>query len=216
MFTAYTETDAWQAYEQQHYSEAVQIWMQLMSHARDVRTHLSCQHGYALTLMAQKQFREAEAIVQELYEQSGEGRYLHLLGQIALDCERLDLARIHFLAEQTCLSPQDSLNRSLNANALAWIALKQQNLEVAAQYARLSLDYAAKTHHLPTLSTAYQLLGDVFSARRDRPLAAEYYEAAQLALAEQALPPAGFESRLREFLLSHPELYCLNTEDTVY
>ncbi len=203
--TLYTMIDAWTAFEQKNYQLAGHIWLSLMAASEDAETHCRIQLGYALVLIAQRQFREATALLNELYEITGDSICLHQLGYTARESGNLDLARTHFMAEQACLPYNNYLALAVNAYELGMIALEQNKLSVAFHYARRSVEYAQQAKDPIAEGYAYHLLGEVRQSLKDPEKAQDCYEACQQALARLPQPLAlqNLDLRVTDLLL-HP------------
>lgn len=200
--TLYTMLDAWAAFEQKNYQLAAHIWLSLLAASEDVETHCRIQLGYALVLIAQRQFRDANAILNELYEITSDSICLHQLGYAAREAGNLDLARTHFMAEQACLAFNDYLALSVNAYELGRVALEQAKLSVAFHYARRSVDLAQQAQDPIAEAYAYHLLGEVRQSLKDPEKAQDCYEACHQALARLPRPPLqDLDLRLTDLLL---------------
>lgn len=201
--------DAWDAYEAGDYQQAARIWLALMARAQDVATHCDYQSGYCLVLMAQRQFQQALALCEEIYEITGQGIWLHHLGCLCKKTGRLASARSHFVAEQTLLKPSEHLALGFNAYQLAALAFEQGKLSLAFHYIRLSLEYARKSQNALAQCYAFGLFGRIRLALKDPEKAQDCYDAAQAALNQAPAHPIlqSGEVRLAALLLEpYPHL----------
>lgn len=160
----HTDTMAWTAFMRQDYQLAASIWFELMAAAKEQKSLVDSQLGYSQVLLALKRYAEAEVILGELYENTGDSRCLHLQGWLALMQGRLDISKAHFLAEQASCSRPAPLAQGLTAYGLSLIAYRQGLLSVAHTYALLSLDCLRKIESPFARSCIHQLLRDIRAA----------------------------------------------------
>lgn len=177
----YSPRDAWEAFDAENYKLAAHIWLTLFPTAEDVDTLMRFQHGYLTVLMAQNQYQEASALLNELYESTQDCVCLHQLGCLARQQGHLDKARTHFMAEQACLKHTEYLPLALNAYELGMIAFQQQKIEVACHYARLSLTFARKSLNALAEGYAYYLFGELRQVLGEPEKAQACWRAAQKA-----------------------------------
>lgn len=112
-------------------------------------------------LMAQGSPHPAADLLQECYAATGECLALHLLGYLEQSMDRDEIARVHLLAEQTCLAHDDGLGHAANAWQLGLLALKQRKLAQAEGYARECLELAQHQESPLTQGCAWRLLAAI-------------------------------------------------------
>jgi len=137
-----TPAEAWAALEREDFERASQIWTAVSVQVADREGWLACELGQIFVLIVQNHLRAANHLLRELHAQTGSATALHLIGWLDAETGRGTLARMHFLAEQAHLAPEDYLAWALNAHELGLLAWREQESQSAAHYAGLSLEYA--------------------------------------------------------------------------
>ncbi|HEY9840432.1 MAG: hypothetical protein ACAI44_15835 [Candidatus Sericytochromatia bacterium] len=203
MTAHYSTEDAWAALERGDYSLATRIWLSFLGRAQDTPSYCRYQLGYTAVLIAQGQYREAVALLEEMHEITQDSLWLHQMGRAAREAGKLDTARAHFMAEQASLPHDAHMALALNAFELGSIALEEQKISVAFHYARHSLECAKKANDPIIEGYAYRLLGDVRKALKEIEKAMDCYEASREAL-NHAPARSNWDDFHQAALIQHP------------
>lgn len=178
-----TSKAAWQAFRQKNYDLAARIWLELMQASDCPELHNLYRFNYSYVLLAQGKNSEVQAILQELYEMTGNPFFLHRMSYVASEAGDLPQARNYLIEQRRCLELTDHRALAANAYELSLIGLLQNRLDVAIDWAHDSLQHAQADNDLLAEGAAHRLLGDVMMAVQKKDQAQQHYQAAFLAYA---------------------------------
>lgn len=177
---------AWSAYLNQDFARAGELWLGLMRAAGSPQQQIQHRTHYTYVLLAQGQHRQAYAILQELFEITGDPLLLHQLSCLARAAGDVAVARARLLRRKLALPKNDHINLADAAYEQGLLALLERNLVAASDHAHESLQHALAAGDTRAAGLAHRLLGDVMSAYCDEAAAQQHYQAAFLAATEIA------------------------------
>jgi tetratricopeptide (TPR) repeat protein len=175
---------AWQAYRQQDYALAGTVLCQLMGQTDSIELQNEYRYHYTYVLLAQDQRQQAYAILQELFEGTGNPLYWHQMSFVAREASSVAMARAELLMRKAELSLTDHVNLADTAYEQGLLALLQSDLQAANEHAHESLQHALAAENVLSIAMAHRLLGDVMTAIQQREEAKKHYQAAFLAVAK--------------------------------
>ncbi len=176
-----TSGAAWLAFRNKDYDQAADVWLTLMQQTEQPELQNLYRFNYTYVLLAQGQTVQVQAILQELYEMSGNPFFLHRMGAVARESGNLRQAKQDLLEQRQQLDLKDHCALSANAYELGLIALLEHQLEQADEWAHISLQHAQVAGDSLAECTAHRLLGDVMMAVQKQTEAKKHYRSAFLA-----------------------------------
>lgn len=178
-----TSAAAWQAFRQKNYDQAADLWLTLMQQTEHPELQNLYRFNYTYVLLAQGQTEQVQAILQEIYEISGNPFFIHRMSAVTRESGNLRQAKNDLLEQRQQLDLKDHCALSANAYELSLIALLEHQLDQADEWAHISLQHAQVDGDSLAECTAHRLLGDVMMAVQKQAEAKKHYRSAFLAYA---------------------------------
>lgn len=183
MYSLYSSQAAIINFPEQDRELMSSIWLELMTLAADVKTLSRCKLGYCEVLIAQQNFAEARAILQELYEALAEPVYLHRLAEVAYAAGDIPDALYWLRQEQAVLPENDAAAWANNTFSLALLNLQTSRLKEAVRWLAETSRHARAAGAGSLEGHARRLLGNLALERRESDLAMYFYRTAETAFA---------------------------------
>ena len=177
-----SEMSAWEAFENQNYSLAESLWVELIENESDPNRKDDLLSGYGYTLCNLGKYEIAHLIYESLYRKTSDHIYLHQLAMVERERGRFSKALNYILEEKEMILEGKTslpLELALGANSYESGKLRQLlgALDEAFNAANECLYFAMNADDKIMLACAFRLLGDI-ETPRDRSTAKIFYEMA--------------------------------------
>lgn len=180
---------AFECFDSKKFHEAEKLYKECLQSAHITLNEMTAAlHGLGFVYAEQKKFEQAREIYQELRENAQtKGNFhdehiaIHQLGMVERMAENIEAAQALFEEEYLLLQntmPDFQLGFAANLYEKGILALKSNQLIDAEKIMLQSLKYAEQSGDLVCLGCSLRGLGEIFTAKREKEHAKQYYSKA--------------------------------------